>query len=102
MRQDKERHLALRDVAVWVGAMGIGGLVKARDSAISDSVASVAEPVELHSIIVQVDDELLKILNNYLRVKHMKEHLKAASKLGKCATCGRKVEEALSSNAMHS
>lgn len=44
-----------RKVALWTGGIGTGGSAGTRGSAISDTLASVASPVELFGGMIEVD-----------------------------------------------
>lgn len=62
MRRDGDRRLLRREVAIWTGETGAGWSFGTRDSAIPDTLASVADPVELFDGMIDVNG--FKWINN--------------------------------------
>lgn len=58
MRRDLGKKLVRREVAVWIGAMGAGRSAGKRDSAIFETLASVAEPIKLEGMAAKAEDTM--------------------------------------------
>lgn len=76
--------------------MGADGSVGTRDSAITETLASVVEPVELNSVIAKVDHEYLMKFNalkrSGFRLQHVEGHYKVLPEHFKYKTGGKKTK----------
>lgn len=57
MQRDRDSKLVSREAPVWISVMDAHGSTGAWDSASVETLASVADPMELDGIVAQVDNE---------------------------------------------
>lgn len=88
IRSDVEWTLVKQDVAVSIGGIGAGWSAKKRDSAITDTLASIAEPVELDGMMASKRKlEISEFANKTGGRGVLLEHPKKISQGGVAAGC---------------